>query len=290
MNLRKILAMLPDELESSLRDDLDRGLETLSPEKLKLVLSVVKALNAPVAFTPGHRSDVVNEAFVAAMSDSLVLHHSLHEEALNKKPFEYVFRKCLLAQGNVDARLNQSPGAFSFDVFGAGQRWSLKTEAAKGISRARIKVEKLMEARWIRGSTAEECAAQVRDRLPHHLSGYDRILIMRAFFESSAVVYRLEEIPISVLRECFLAATGDMFLPTDVKPPKTPSYGANFVHPRYPGKEFRVLLDASVEKVRLSFPVELATNHGTWTLSNAAPLNQEQLTIPIPSPREVGGA
>jgi len=35
----------------------------------------------------------------------------------------------------------------------------------------------------------------VRQRLPHHLDGYDRIVVLRAFTLPDRTIYKLEEVP-----------------------------------------------------------------------------------------------
>ncbi|MFG1607439.1 hypothetical protein [Actinoplanes sp. NPDC049265] len=262
--------MPKDDPLRPLRDALMQGVDGLTENQLKIVRSVVDALKVPIAFESGHHSDFVDATFAEMMSNFLVLHHALHEEALSKKPFEYVFKQCLIAQGH-DAQLNITPGAYPYDVIGAGTKWSLKTEAAAGISVNQIKIEKLMEARWIRECvTPEACATDVREKLPRHLAGYDRIVVMRAFMRPEAVIYRLQEIPVRILVDLFENASPAEFSKTG----KSPSFGANFTYPGHQGRTFRILLDSSVEKVRLWYQTSRAIDHGSWMI----PRNQE-LTI-----------
>jgi type II restriction enzyme len=245
-----------------LRDEIVAGLEGLPDSRLRMIASLVNALKTPAQFTAGVGSDVVDERFAEVMTNLLVLHHALHEELLSKKRFEHVFKQCLIAQGH-DAQLNATPGALTYDVTGGGRRWSLKTEAAKGISATQVKIEKLMEARWIREcATAEACAAEVRKRLAHHMDGYDRILVLRAFVRPATFEYRLEEIPTEVLRRCFAEATPQIF----VKKRDSPSFGADFFMEGHRTRAFRMLLDSSVEKVRIWFQVDHCIRHGAWVV------------------------
>jgi hypothetical protein len=249
------------------------GLSELTETQLVLVQSVVDALNVPISFQGGDSSTFVDSRFAETMANFLVLHHSLHEEPLNKKPFEYVFKQCLISQGT-PAELNNNPGAYPHDVFGAGLRWSLKTEAAAKMSLKQIKIEKFMEARWIRECvTPDACSEAVRERLPRHLSGYDRILVMRAFTRPTEFIYRLEEVPVETLVECFTRAAPEEFRKNEAR--KSPSFGADLFYPGHTRRTFRMLLDSSVEKVRLWYASEHAVNHGTWIIPKRNELSVE---------------
>jgi hypothetical protein len=252
--------MSSDAPVDALRQEIVSGLRKLTSNQLRMVSSVVQSLQIPIEYTAAASSDLVDSQFAEVISNFLVLHHALHEEALNKKPFEYVLKQCLLAQGN-DARLNPAPGESAYDVEGKGIRWSLKTEAAKGISPATVKIEKFMEARWVREATTPElCSAQVRTKIPSHMQGYDRILVLRAFQRIDGMVYQLEEIPKSRLMECFLTATPALF----ERKGKSPSFGADFYLNDSTLRVFRVLLDSSVEKIRLWYSYQHCIHHGTW--------------------------
>jgi len=195
------------------------------------------------------------------MSNLLTVHHALHEEPLSKKSFEYLFKQCLGAAG-ISARLNPNPGDAAWDVEGADIRWSLKTEAAKGISRRIIKIEKLMEARWVReATTPESCAEAVRTLLPRHMGDYQRIVVLRAFSTVDGFSYSLEEIPTALLLDKFSEVKA-----SDIaKNGKAKSYGADFFD-NDGQKIFRLLLDSSVEKVRLWFQADYSVNHGSWRI------------------------
>ncbi|MEV5898337.1 hypothetical protein [Nonomuraea fuscirosea] len=243
---------------------LDLDVSGLTQSQRRIVASVARALKLAVEFHGNKASDLVDERWAEVMGNFLVLHHALHEEPLNKKPFEYVFKRCLIAQGH-NAQLNPTPGQYAYDIEGNGIRWSLKTEAAKGISARQVKIEKFMEARWIREcKTPEACAVEVRTRLSRHIGGYDRIAMLRAFVRSEATIYRLEEIPVSLLLECFSNAAPDMFTKNEKR--NSPSFGADFYPPGTASRAFRILLDSSVEKIRLWYQTDHCIHHGTWII------------------------
>ncbi|MFD3487582.1 hypothetical protein [Streptomyces sp. NPDC058665] len=241
------------------------GLEVLSLRQLQTVASMVRNLHIPVQFIAGTGAGIVDSVFAEEMSNLLSLHHSNHEAPLNKKPFEYAMKRCLIAQGHQEADLNPAPGESAYDVFGNNERWSLKTEAAKGLSPTQVKIEKFSEARWVREAiTPEVCAAEVRERLPRHMEGYDRILILRGETRPDKFVYTLDEVPKSLLLSCFSSASPEMFSRKSRGGKPGISFGADFLHPTNHDKVFRMLLDSSVEKVRLWFQAKYCVRHGSW--------------------------
>jgi hypothetical protein len=94
------------------------------------------------------------------------------------------------------------------------------------------------------------------------MSGYDRIVVLRAFVRDDSTIYKLEEIPTDVLRRCLAEARAEMFSKNTKR--KSPSFGADFFLDGPRSKVFRILLDSSVEKVRLWYRTEHAIHHGTW--------------------------
>ncbi|SEL98763.1 hypothetical protein SAMN04515665_12533 [Blastococcus sp. DSM 46786] len=237
----------------------DIDLTGLTETQLNILASMAEAMRVPVDVSDTDGSDLASVTFIEAMSNLLTLHHAQHEEPLNKKSFEYLFKTCLIASGR-PAQMNPSPGDESWDIREADMRWSLKTEAAKGISPNMIRIEKLMEARWVRESnTPAQCAREVRLRLPQHMRDYDRILVLRAFARPGAYLYELVEVPKDLLVRAFTTAR-----PADFeKQGSSISFGANFSGSD--GKRiFRMLLDSSVEKIRLWYQRDSARVHGRW--------------------------
>lgn len=250
------------------------GLDLLSMRQLETVASIVKSLRIPVKFNPHSGSNIVDDSFADEMSNLLSLHHANHEAPLSKKPFEYVIKRCLIARGYDESDLNPAPGESAYDVFGNGERWSLKTETGRRLSANQVKIEKLSEARWVREAvTPDLCAAEVRARLPRHMDGYDRILVLRAESRPDCFVYSLVEVPKKVLLDCFMTAGPEIFAKTPRGDKPGISFGADFAHPVHGDKVFRMLLDSSVEKIRIWFQLKYCIHHGSWIVSK--PHNSE---------------
>jgi Type II site-specific deoxyribonuclease len=241
---------------------LAQAVASLTPRQQQLLQRMADALAVPVAVEIGE-SDLVDAAFAETLANFLLLHHAIHEEPLNKAAFEYVLKGCAEASGHV-AEQNAHRGTATWDVKIDDTRWSLKTEAALRMSPSKVRIEKLMEARWIRDCTnPAKCAAAVRREIPTHMAGYDRILMLRAFrHPGESIVYELIEPPKQVLFDQLTHATAQAF----TKEGSKESYGADFSDTD--GERiFRILLDSSVEKIRLWFSAEKCIRHGTWTVT-----------------------
>ena len=116
-------------------------------------------------------SDLVDDAFAETLTNSLRLHHVIHQESLNKNSFAHIMKGCAEASGKT-AEPSPGQGTATWDLRIDGAGWSLKTEAARGISPDTVRIEKLMEARWIRECTNPAlCAAAVRTHIPAYMAG-----------------------------------------------------------------------------------------------------------------------
>jgi hypothetical protein len=174
-------------------------------------------------------------------------------------------KSCAEAAGKT-AELNPGQGTGRWDLRIGGTGWSLKTEAARNISPGTVKMEKLMETRWIRDCTdPAKCAAAVRTHVPAHMAGYDRIIVLRAFrLEDREIRYDLVEPPLAVILEKLSAVSPSVF----TKAVAMESYGAS-VDDVDGSRIFRVLLDSSAEKIRIWFSVAYCRMHGSWTVKFA---------------------
>jgi hypothetical protein len=120
-----------------------------------------------------YESDLFDDAFAETLANSLRLHHAIHAEPLNRNSFGHFMKGWAEASGKT-TELNPGRGTATWDLRIGGTRWSLKTEAARGISPDTVKIEKLMEARWIRECwNPALCAAAVRTHVLAYLAGYD---------------------------------------------------------------------------------------------------------------------
>lgn len=235
---------------------------SLSDTQVGLLLRMAEAMRSPVEVERFGASDIVSDPFSEALANFLLLHHAIHVEPLNKAAFEYLFVACSAAAGRSASR-NPASGAASFDVEADGLRWSLKTEGGKKLSATMVRIEKFMEARWIREcSNPAKCAAAVRVHIPAHMDDYERLIVLRARQDASARVttYELVELPKpEILR--LSSALPEWF----TKEGTRESYGADVLDEQG-DRVFRILLDSSVEKVRIWFMTARAITHGRWVV------------------------
>jgi hypothetical protein len=210
-------------------------------------------------------SDLVDDTFSESLANSLLLHHSIHEEPLNTRSFKYAMKKCVEASGKV-AELNPGMGAAMWDLRIEGAGWSLKTEVTRDVRQSAVRIDKLMAARWIRECTnPEKCAAAVRTYVPAHLVGCDRIIVLRAYpLNGSEMRYDLVELPATMILQKMSAIRPPMFAKKGV----AAGYSASFDD--IDGSWiFRILLDLSAEKIRMWFNMAYCHMHGSWTVKPA---------------------
>lgn len=252
-------------MSDSARQRMAEVVASLSDTQIGLLLRMAEAMQIPVEVERFAESDIVSDEFSEALANFLLLHHAIHGEPLNKAAFEYLFVACSEATGRPASR-NPASGAASYDVEAGDVRWSLKTEAGKSLSASTVRIEKFMEARWIRECTnPAKCAAAVRAHVPAHMQEYERMLILRARQDAfaRATTYELLEIPMLALVR-LSQAIPDWF----TKEGSRESYGADVVDDEGE-KVFRILLDSSVEKVRIWFRTAKAIKHGRWVVQRS---------------------
>ena len=245
-----------------IRHEIASLVASLSDTQVGLLLRMAEAMRVPVEVDRPEHSDLVDDHFSEALGNFLLLHHAIHVEPLNKAGFEYMFLACSEAAGRA-ARRNTATGSASYDVEADGVRWSLKTEAGRRPSQTVVRIEKFMEARWIRECTnPAKCASAVRLHVPGHMGDYERMLILRATQDENARIttYQLLELPKAELMRLSEAQPGWF-----TKEGSKESYGAD-VMDADGDRVFRILLDSSVEKVRVWFRITKAVNHGRWVI------------------------
>lgn len=233
--------------------------ERVDPVRRHLLLKMAEALTAEVRTEVNPASNFLTPDLAVALGSQLLLHHATHEEKLNKKTFEYILKYACEAIGH-HVTLNANPTFPAEDINVNGTSFSLKTQADSGIKPGAIYIQKLMEARWIRDyPTSEALAEAARQRIGAHLSQYQRMLVLRAFdLQQQGYRYQLVEVPLDVLR-LMSRLPNSAFSEKN----KYGSSGANVSDLR--GIAFRILLDGSVEKVRIfNLRIDRCVVHADW--------------------------
>lgn len=231
----------------------------LTPQRQVLLLELAQALTRTIDVKAERGSDILSTAFVEDFTGRVLAYHAMHEEKMTKKTFEYVFCGASRAAGRA-AEITGSPVNPGADVTVDGSKFSLKTEAAQGISADTITISKLMEARWIRECrTGADFAREVSSHVGGHLDHYERMLTLRAFdLEDGSVEYSLVEIPLTVLRQVRTLRPADFS-------ERTKNGGSSAKVTVNGRPAFTLRLDGSVEKITVSgLRVDVCRKHGSW--------------------------
>ncbi len=199
--LANLAGVDPDEPEDQLAA-LRKALAPLSSGQLEVLADIVHGFGAELTVTVALDSDFASDAFARTFGDVLLIHHTLSRESFSKDKFEHAMEGALQRVG-ISAKL-AARGNPGHDITVRDERWSLKTQADRGIRPDRIHISKFMElgrGQWV----SEADLAGLRDRMFEHMKGYDRIFTLRAPSAATAAArdpfhhYELVEIPKSLL-------------------------------------------------------------------------------------------
>lgn len=243
----------------------------LTPSQQRKIVGAVKAFATAAERRRNPASDLVSEAFMDEFTDRLTMYQYFNHEPMSKKAFEYA----LVAASNAAGRpafVNTKSTDPAQDVVISGQNFSCKTEAALGISRVKLTISKLMEARWIRPCmTGEDFQAGVRRHVLAHLGKYERMIILRAYRNLPSVDYDLLELPLDLLRR-----VGD--LEASAYGPRGAKSGGCSTEITIDGQRaFTLVLDGSVEKVTIrDLLVRRCIIHASWRVR----LSDDELSDP----------
>ena len=164
-------------------------------------------------------SDLFSSSTLDGFGDALRIHHAFSVEPFSKDKFEYVLEQVLKSRG-IDAALAPK-GQRGHDITISGLRFSLKTQADKGIKPDEIWISKFMElgkGQW--GDNPLDLEA-LRSAFLQHLKLYDRILTLRALSKSPDWHYELVEIPKALFKT---ARTGELKMMMASKQLPKPGY------------------------------------------------------------------
>ena len=243
---------------------LSQPLETpLTPYQQLLINRLERSFRLSVNKWVNSVTDIVTPEFENTFRTRLLYHHTVTDEVLNKKSFEYAFRDASRMDGK-KSELNTSSTASSFDVKTEDVRFSLKTQAEEGISRTRIHISKLRECAWLRyvDGSFEKLIGEIHKYVLPLFDGYERVLCLRIFRGEGlrTIQYDLVEIP----KEMFLAI-GDL-KPNDFSPFLKTHGTSAIVH--FKGQPaFTLRFDGSDEKITISgLRVDLCVIHAYWEI------------------------
>ena len=234
--------------------------------RLQLVDKIVWIFQQPKEFIRNPRSTLISQEVLEDFGDVLRMHHSFSREPFSKDKFEYALERVLVESG-VPAQMAPR-GTRGFDIEIAGEKYSLKTEAAKAIRENTIHISKFMElggGTW--GSDPKDLVG-LRQQFLANLSGLNRILVLRALKKGDPVFkYELVEIPKKLLSK---AAKGRLEMMAESQ--QNPKAGYCYVEEKGEGL-FNLYFDGGGErKLQIKgLQKALCEVHATWQFESPTP-------------------
>lgn len=178
-------------------EELLKRIKGLSEWQREWIIKQIDSCTHSIEVSALAKSDIATEAFLPRFGHILRTHHGQSAEPFTKDKFEYALADLM---NRVGRKAELAPkGNRGHDLTIDGVRYSLKTQADKGMKVDTLHISKFMElgkGKWV----DEKDLAALRDEFLRHMKAYDRILSLRgfrpgAFDGSDRWVYELVEIP-----------------------------------------------------------------------------------------------
>lgn len=246
-------------------EDLANRIGQLSPMGVRFVARVVDAMSNPPQAQVGKSWIGDSAEWIEYFGLAIAGHHGLTVEPLGLVSFEVAFRNACAA---IDWQVSDQGSATQrfvdtwVDVPGQERRnLSLKSTAARNLSKRTVHISKLTEAAWIQDMrSAKSRRSETLKLFEQYRSAVDAIVMLRAFRTGAGVVpsrYQLIEVPTEIFASLD-GLTNDAFAADG---PTLPcSYGG------HDAAAF-VLLDRSDAKITVKrIRVDVCTVHAEWEL------------------------
>ena len=177
-----------------------KSLPDLTGGQLRWIESIVEQFSQPSAFTRDSESDLITPCMLQDFGDALRIHHCFSVEPFRKDRFEYVLQRVTtLCDKEAELAPAGNPG---YDMIIDDERFSLKTQADKGIRVEELYISKFMELGQGKWDDDPADLIGLREQFLTHLKSYDRILSLRTLQRGPEQWrYELVEIPKPLLRE-----------------------------------------------------------------------------------------
>lgn len=189
-------------------DELKTTLDTFSPAKVEFVARVMESLaNSPIADIRAKGTWLTSEPdWIEYFGLALSVHHGATTEPLGLSSFETVFRNaCEHVRWSVDPPGSMTQRFVDLTVqpsSGRRRRLSLKSTAAKNLSRTTLHISKLTEAAWIQDArTAKARREHTLKLFRQYKRAAGQIIMLRAFRAGNDEIpsqYQLVEIPVRI--------------------------------------------------------------------------------------------
>ena len=235
-------------------------LPELSVSQLGWLEEIVKQFRRTHTFERAEGSDIVSDCVLQEIGDALRLHHCFSREPFSKDKFEYLLERAANNCGlNATLAARGNPG---HDITINGLKFSLKTQADRGIRRKLAHISKFMELGRGTWGDAESDLVGLRERFFTHMESYDRILVLRTLSKAPQEwEYELLEIPKTLLNEAVGGTLEMMQVSTQYPKP-------GYCHVRTPDGElkFQLYFDGGTERKLQIKSIDIANCivHATW--------------------------
>jgi type II restriction enzyme len=214
-----VLPDLPEDRNERIRR-VASLLPGLTESQLGWLEEIAKQFNRPHTFEFNPDSDIISECLLRGIGDALRLHHCFSKESFTKDKFEYLMeRSARICEIDAELAHRGNPG---YDITFRGQRFSLKTQANKSISRKSAHISKFMELGSGTWSDNDDDLIGLRKQFFDHMQSYERILMLRTLSKAPANwEYELLEVPKALLE---LARNGQLEMRHDSPQMPKPGY------------------------------------------------------------------
>jgi len=189
-------------------DELKATLDSFSPAKIAFVARVMESLAHPPSANIRSRSTWLTSEpnWIEYFGLALSVHHGTTTEPLGLSSFETVFRNaCEHLCWSLDPPGPRTQRFVDLAVrprTGDCRRLSLKSTAARNLSKTVLHISKLTEAAWIQDTrTARERRDRTLELFRQYKEAVTHIVMLRAFREDTGKIphkYQLVEIPVSI--------------------------------------------------------------------------------------------
>jgi type II restriction enzyme len=180
----------------------------LSPVGLELVELLAGNLSLPIEQWRAPGSDVIpTDRALDGLGCVLRTHHLFSGEPFRREKLEYALER-VASEGGRDVARAASRTNRGYDLSVDSEKWSLKSQADKGIRRDVIWISKWMELGKGEWGANEQDLRRLCRMFIEHLRGYDRVFVLRCLTPTTNAVhaYELLEIPKPIMQ---LARKGD---------------------------------------------------------------------------------
>lgn len=191
------------------RQDLKDRIDHLSPTAIQFVARILDSLSSPPEASVDQKKTWLTENpdWIEYFGLALSVHHGTTTDPLRLTGFETVFRNaCEFVKWKVEKPISETYRFVDLTIHrgrNPAQRLSLKSTAAKNLSKSTVHISKLTEAAWIQDVRSARTRREKTLKLFRaYTAAVDSIVMLRAFRERDRVpsLYQLIEIPTAIFQ------------------------------------------------------------------------------------------